>query len=287
MGLFNKRKVSTPVFDTVEIEKKVKEKKPMTTEELDFYKQTQEKEITNSILRVLGLFTLIFLIVCLVIGLYCLSFGSDTSSFDGLFALAGTLWHNMLSAGATGWEFFQGTGIVIAGIVLWIATVFVAIWSIFTLMYAIRDLFKVIKHFFKATGISLAGIATTAKESVETIVSSNKEELREEDLVTEKKSRKRRTKKELFEEEEKKVVEEPKVTKEEHKKEVKEAEPTVFDQMTTEELDKLLKGEISEEDAEKLVAERNVKAKVEEVKPEAEAPKSLFDDGTSDERRHE
>lgn len=183
-----KRESDRPVYSREELFKKEKNKEPMTYEEVEALKREKQKDLTNQILRISGLFAILFVVI-LAVGcfLYPFSlfnlFGKSRfwDCYNHFPVHAGGAWRTLSDVIDTVVHsgVYQDTGESVGFIDVFymigswtipvLATVgFVAIilYAVYIVVYNIRDLISVIRHFIHRVGNVTSDISSTAVESV-------------------------------------------------------------------------------------------------------------------------
>ena len=273
-----------------ELRKKAKDNKPMTQDELKKLNSYKTRDIVNQVLRIFGLAAALFVFV-LTFDIF--SEGTIWGVFSGRCM---HYWKTLIDADCLRilWEIFRNdTGIAVFGcIIMTIIHLAICIGIAYLLAFSIRDIYGFFKKIFMSPIKLVKGVGETAKDSVTPELSETTKSLFEK--KTEEKAAVRGRRKEATKTAEvikpSKTVEAKKTeTKVESKTEVKKEEPKE-EGFTSEELDRMLKGETLEEIRGKKgkVEEKHEEAKtdVPEVKeevieeavetvPEVEEPKSL------------
>jgi hypothetical protein len=209
MKLFGKPRQFDPnrkVYDKAELYRKEKAKEKMTYEELDALQREKTKDLTNQILRVLGLLTAL-VIVILAIGTFLYPYSifnwwgkttfvdavrdftvhvSATNAEGGKEMITVSIKEilDMVYLGSTtvrGYvcsvgfiEVFYSIGFWTIPVIATVGFISIIIYAAYIVAYNIRDLIAVIKHFFKRAGYVVSDVAVTAAEGIDSQVDKKK-----------------------------------------------------------------------------------------------------------------
>lgn len=252
MGLFRRNKNAAPVktYSRDELFRKEKAKELMTYDEIQALNREKSKDLTNQILRVLGLFTALVLVI-LAVGCFLYPFsilnfiptkggwGMDGDTFWALTShfpvYSHGAWHDVgwslsqVLRGDPGFiDVFYFMSFWTIPVIATIGLIAIVIYAAYIVAYNVKDLINVIKHFFNRAGYVVSDIADAGRESVSETTDGQKK----------KKTTKKTTKK-LPEEIKEAINEVPVPDLEVGRKE----ENTTVGGYSTEELDALLRGE--------------------------------------------
>lgn len=258
-NLDQKQKDQRKLYDLNSLEDKAKRKEAMTVDEYDALQRGRQRNVINAILRVLGVFVLLVLVV-MAIGSFLYPYSLfNVIGFGNMFPdcvsriqyYVNGVWQSygeLCTAFGSG-QLSDGYGIfvVISGwTIVPLATIGIIsaiIFAAYVIAYSIRDIIDVFKNLNKQISVTVTDVVSATGESIDASFDNQKKGAK-------KKSTKKKEEKKLFtDKEQEEIIDQIEKSFEEEKNAARrnENDTEASPELSTEDLDRLLSGESLED----------------------------------------